>query len=1172
MNDSDLGARVLRALEGGDAVTCREIADALDVSRRAVSLLLHTELRHAVVRDALFCWRLRDVDDGPAVFPEEVGGSPRSFVSTFLERRGLVTPDGRELYKYRCSETEFEAMHLAISDLIDSDPFGRSAALFAPIFVLYAAEWWRRHQGTGPWSWDPVFESLELKVGNIMSIYPAVIAGLKAWKRPILRSQHGRMFLVTLACEGGLPLQVLKTEGARLRGFFRQVLEDFALHSRSGVSASELARRNEQHLPRSLRQEIVFELGGQLVESIWALQSRVRGAKDPVAELDTLEPEWREQLPFEVDDGVASAFLNSLVQTAHRIRQGATDEFRFNRSLSYDGSWTLRASLSFPPTVDEAWMAAATGLATANLPQRGQFVLTSSSGHKRAAVNVTQRYRGEKVGYVLERLAGAEVDGALAADGWSLQFESNRGAGVRREIRGASTLSTETPWTFTEIDEGRWRFIGQGSVRTRSSDCLVLLPPSASNPGGLPAGELLGRSLRRVDTSLEFSDDEGERFRILLGQKEDQSVLVQVYGDRFDLGADDREVFVGLPVLREMLSDESLRAISPASIEWRPVGTKQWRRWAAECVGRVSVRVLQSGETRFLQTLDILPKGFSARLKGDSATTGTVELESDVPFIVRPEASDELSADVTESARGATVRLGAESARRVPAAVAIELDFGDSRRLSVALPFPARGARFVGRGDRVVPFGGSVSVDELSLCRLEVFATGGSRRFTIDGILNADDLAPTERVGFPFDLPESRNGRIVLDLRRLAPDVRALLSETDDGEAFVSLSVDAVGPNRLEVRRYEVDFEVAREADMATLPSGIAVGDVIAEMIPLWDPATPRDQLVFEPSMAGWRLSLGTRAAGPWLLLGRTRNTLSIRPRLIPVEGEVSSRPPLATAISLDEFASKDAIKAALHAMTERPLDEEWSTVLTIVKLSAELPASSFHVTAALCQDPAASVVVLIHAGADRQLVWDTLANAGLEWRVVPYHAWHDGLSSFRDELARQLAGTMADAEALASREIASVLQFLEESPERSPMEPTWMFLRTHLFELEPAGIVGSNPDAVVPSLQTARSQLVSRQVEARWPNGPRLLGRVDKNTNDAFKALVKKLGASDYRSAVITAPLFSARAAALGEHVGRRLRGELRRLRSFDVEWFDTAYRLALVKYLNHAYPMEVD
>lgn len=1177
MDESDLAHRVVKTLEESPNVTAREIALLCEVSRRAVERLLHVDLRENLERDAMFRWKLaEDSVIAASLKTPLLQAAPQQFITQFLKLRGLDAPDARELYAYRCTEAEFEALHLAISDLVDFDPLGRSRRTFAPLFVLYAAEWWRRHQGVGAWAWEPVFDSLELSIGLIMAIYPAVIEGLEAWRRPLLRSPHGRMFLVTLACEGGLPLQVIKTEGARLREFFRHVLEDYGLYSRSGVPAVELARRNAGYLRRSLRQEIVFELGGQLIETIWQLQARVKGAKDVVAELDALEPTWREQLPFEVGDDVASAFLNSLVRTAHRIRQGATEEFRLTRSIVDANGWVLQSKLSFPPSVDEAWMINVTGLPSSDLPQRGQFILISTGGKKVAALNMTQRNRGGTVSFVLERLGdNVRIDGPAAGDGWAIQFESNRGVGVRREVRGGSPLSPETPWVFVEADEGRWRFIGQGSVRTRFSECVVLVPASLGIKEGERIGSLFDREMHRIDRSLEIVDPDGGRFRVLLAQSEERASVVQIDGDRFALAVDDREIFQGAPTLREVLADERLRSINPASIEWRPVGTKAWRPWGPECVGRVAVRVVHDEETRFLQTVEIVPKNFVVRLKGESPTSGFLEIETPEAFHVRYQPVDDVSADVTAGGISASVHLRAGSARRVPATVEIQLDFGAGRSLTLTLPFPARGARYVGRGERILPFESHVSLEALVFCRLEVFATSAPRRFTIDAVLNSDDLAPSDYLAFAFDLPEPRNGRISLELRRLVQEIQSLLAETDDGEAFVSLAVDGLGPNKLNVRRYDVDFELSDDGDRATLPEPVGAEGTNVELMALWDPLAPRETLSYDAESGAWHTAIASRTPGPWLLLATTNKGVAIRPRLLQAQGELPERRPLAAAISLPNLDAKTAIRATLKEMIDRPLDEEWSAVaLEIVKLSAELPASSFVVTASICSKPAAAVLVLIHAGTDRQVVWDTLSQAGFEWKLVPYPTWYETLDAFERALSEQLSGGAEATDDLAVKEVNAVLSFLEESPERAAMAPTWQFLRRDLFGVRAhaGSVVGLDPNAVIPALKSERTQLLTRQAaESRWPNGKLLFEQL-KTANAGFASLLNGLGATGDHRPVIGAPLFAARCAAVNEHVRRRLRGELRRLRRFDVEWFETAYRLALVMYLNKAYPAEID
>lgn len=58
-----------------------------------------------------------------------------------------------------------------------------------------------------------------------------------------LPCEHGQQYLVTLACEGGLPLRLVQRENHSLRRYFRAVIEEFRFHRRLGASPEELAGR-----------------------------------------------------------------------------------------------------------------------------------------------------------------------------------------------------------------------------------------------------------------------------------------------------------------------------------------------------------------------------------------------------------------------------------------------------------------------------------------------------------------------------------------------------------------------------------------------------------------------------------------------------------------------------------------------------------------------------------------------------------------------------------------------------------------------------------------------------------------------------------------------------------------------------------------------------------------
>src|SRR5690606_2710317 len=140
-----------------------------------------------------------------------------------------------------------------------------------------------------------------------------VAEGIRRWNRELLRFATGRAFLVTLACEGGLPLKLVRRETAALRHFFKDLLEEVRIFGPMGVPARDLAERTAVRLPRRLRNEVVYELTGNLATAIWRLQREVGDSTNPVETLDRIRPGWREELPLSVDDAVARALLNNLL-------------------------------------------------------------------------------------------------------------------------------------------------------------------------------------------------------------------------------------------------------------------------------------------------------------------------------------------------------------------------------------------------------------------------------------------------------------------------------------------------------------------------------------------------------------------------------------------------------------------------------------------------------------------------------------------------------------------------------------------------------------------------------------------------------------------------------------------------------------------------------------------
>jgi hypothetical protein len=152
--------------------------------------------------------------------------SPRTLLLKLLRRCGLSAPDGRLLCLYRCTDEEFRELTGVLRDAAHVHwqiwPTQERACL-PMCFCLYAAEWWRRNYESGPWAWHDLLEASGLGATiPRQRLYRIVHRGLTGWKRQMLSVAGQRAFLVTLACEGGVPLKLLHRDGTHLHRYFRR--------------------------------------------------------------------------------------------------------------------------------------------------------------------------------------------------------------------------------------------------------------------------------------------------------------------------------------------------------------------------------------------------------------------------------------------------------------------------------------------------------------------------------------------------------------------------------------------------------------------------------------------------------------------------------------------------------------------------------------------------------------------------------------------------------------------------------------------------------------------------------------------------------------------------------------------------------------------------------------
>ena len=155
--------------------------------------------------------------------------SEKNWLLSFLnEHINTSKPDGRPLYAYKCKDEAYNQLKELMGKMFSTARSGYPSLTFAPMFCLFAAETWRRKHDGGPWKWETVFNEINEMTPNYPQIYDWLQNGLAYWERTILQSLTDKhLYLITIACEGGLPLLLLRNENARLSRYFKQLLHAY---------------------------------------------------------------------------------------------------------------------------------------------------------------------------------------------------------------------------------------------------------------------------------------------------------------------------------------------------------------------------------------------------------------------------------------------------------------------------------------------------------------------------------------------------------------------------------------------------------------------------------------------------------------------------------------------------------------------------------------------------------------------------------------------------------------------------------------------------------------------------------------------------------------------------------------------------------------------------------
>ena len=1124
----------------------------------------------------------------------------------FLKQRRLDRPDGRPLYEYRCTKDEYSSLEEVTRGALNQGHVGRSHKSDA-LFCLFAAEWWRRYYESGPWKWEDILDAVGISGIPFSNLYTTVEHGLRLWQREILMVGENRGFLVTLACEGGLPLNVIRKQGAKLRRFFKALLRDVSLYNVAGIPAVRLASQLSDYLPMSLRQEQVFILAGRLIESVWSLQQQVPTGQSPIKTLDLLVPNWRDRMPLLLEDETARAFLNGLITDAAEIAQAAPTALRLQRQLILtDECWRLEAELSLPGMIREFELQALFDSKDHLLGDRFELYILTDTGNAYPIAWATRRYHENENIYLLERAVRSSVvlqdqeaagEVRLRANYGSEQIES-------QPIRGADALQ-DLPWFFVQKKgtTDSIHYLGQGAVKTKYPMVFAAITPGmeiiGSDTSSLqPVREsgVIGRSIYQLEGRYVINDAEGNVCRLNTKSDIEQQDEFRLIGNVRYYGKNGEAVYAGKPRLYSIGTVGNYQEIPNTKIDWRPAarGVK-WHPFTGSCYGNGLIRYMEDGELHYRGTVSILPQHLTVRYGRESShDAGELILDGVEGADVGIE-TQAYETTVTKSQSGHDIRIKVKTRTSVPSSLCFMLRWNEGSSVWLELPFPARGARFYGANGELLQNSQFVPVDRLSGIEARAISPTNTDHYYISGTLVANDLDSDviHALWLQAPLNEIRHtkGCYRLDLRSQKQAILSLLYSSSDLDAFVRLRIEGGGGGRcpeIRVARYDLFLKAYPDQLMVSLDeSGQARLDVdelsrlSIEMFPLWNPyAEPifLDPILSEGEPTGaWRVSDACSAEpGPCMVIGHDADWYRVRPTIMIIDadddtdemttgdGGIPDDIALESAVRIQDYRKREkALQKVVNRLATDPSDKEWDTVFRYISMLKGIPPSAIDLFRVLDKSEEAAVLTILKGDPAeigyRLHLFDRLP---ANWYLVSIKSWLRATRRFKQSLQAQF-NSLDEPDKYITMVIDSILSGI-------PTDHPYLNVLAELLRRKVVGyfqnakflpMASSQPgrEALKASLRQARQELL--QIHANndaWPQASAVLewrGNLSNNVLDLSNYWIGTEPGTGFRLSVQNAPVVAAAVSALDLRASKRLAFEIRSIKAFDSQWFDHAY-----------------
>lgn len=1150
-----------------------------------------------------------------------------------LKRHGS-NPDGRLLFAYELPPAEYEEIRHQLSNAIIAAGGIKELAerslgklrLAAPpaAFVLFAAEWWRREYAGGPWSWAPLLESLHSNARD----FPAplrsdfVARGLSFWQLSPL--DRGRAFIGAIVVNGGIPMRLLAHGEGRVAQVISQVLKLASRYHWGSAQVMAAVTERLVLLPSAYRQLQIAELLARFVEAALHLKEeyQLEGVTDPVARLDGALPDWRRRFPISLDSEAALTLLTGMVREAAAQVNGSTHGlFVAERRLVHDqvsGSFSLESHPTWPGRIAAQDLATLFGLH--DLEQVPRHFTIDLLADARQPCTEGRLVLGAADPLAVLNVRKWVLRGRAARTELQLILRSQTGdQGQRFTFEGGSAIPEEDPWIFVESEAGHPVLAAAGGARLPHASALVALAPGWKLEGASKVeqlGELHcpGLPVRKVfglhsDATLEADE---VSFRIRLGHVTHPGQIYQWKGMRLPEASGRAAFRYSQPPRLFRATEHGLQAVPLPDQQWRQIGNPETLA-PKDARGPVEVRVLDEGEMVARQRIFVLPH--DARIEYSSGQAvgvaqvrfrnwGQVDLATEVPSNV--------TAVQSKDGTGCTL-IDLLSQDAPPAEFRVHVRWPRTNtELTLAVPYPVSGGRFLRADGSVVLEQETVTLRELIGMRLQIFDTNPShpKRYELQLTLGSGNQQVLSRFPVPMS---SGVGRAEIRLLDCQQQIESLLGLDDDLDANVRVGLLVAGQCNCEIRvgRYRTrllsgDAHV-RVPDDAL---GLLSVDELENTRILASPLTQRDVLPLELSpvrsegvhTGAWAVEGVSCELAPWLVYPAPDSLVFFRP-LVWIEAcspgvETSTADSVTapeetrlhdTLSQADRTLRRRGIHLALKAMSEDHRHGSWPLLDSLWETFHHLPLTALDVWCMLAKQPKAVLSFLLRSELSDSELAEALRRLHRETGWMPELTTISDLCEVAQAFWRYWAGEGLEHDRCRKYfkdELESRLQLLaDEIPSLGPLIETTVFAATGTRSSLLKELAKSHSQDAASifirqlwdggnSLVNTQLFLVNAEREiSAWPGKdfvlehawPAFVQACSEPNQQRLRPYFSKIfwpQPHDRKFSVANLPVLCALWAATSTSrqwwTDPRSRLALKQIRDFDPIWFEQAYRQA--------------